>query len=145
MFRNIRKTIVSLLSAFTLAAVPLAVPTIVSAAASTNTIQNCLGTGSNLEVPSGTDCNGANTGQASNDVEGLITTIINIFSWVVGVIAVIMIIVGGFRYISSGGDSNKITAAKNTIIYAIIGLVIVALAQIFVQFVLNKTISATNT
>jgi hypothetical protein len=49
-----------------------------------------------------------------------------------------MIIIGGFRYITAGGDSNNVSAAKNTIIYAIIGLVIVAFAQIIVQFVLNK-------
>jgi hypothetical protein len=52
-----------------------------------------------------------------------------------------MIIYGGFRYITSGGDSNGVTAAKNTILYAIIGLIIVALAQIIVNFVLNKTTS----
>ena len=57
----------------------------------------------------------------------------------VGIIAVIMIIVGGFRYIASGGKQESITAAKNTILYAIIGLVIVALAQIIVKFVLEKS------
>jgi Flp pilus assembly pilin Flp len=65
--------------------------------------------------------------------------IINVFSWIIGAVSVIMIIYGGFRYITSGGDSNGVTAAKNTILYAIIGLVIVALAQIIVNFVLNKT------
>ena len=49
-----------------------------------------------------------------------------------------LIIYGGFKYISSGGDSGKVTEAKNTIIYAVIGLVVVALAQFIVQFVLNK-------
>ena len=49
---------------------------------------------------------------------------------IVGVVAIIMIIVGGFRYITSGGDSSKVGSAKNTIIYAIIGLILVALAQI---------------
>jgi hypothetical protein len=49
-----------------------------------------------------------------------------------------MIIWGGLRYITSGGDSAKITSAKNTIIYALIGLVVVALAQFIVKFVLAK-------
>jgi hypothetical protein len=71
-------------------------------------------------------------------VNTLIADVINIFSLIVGIVAVIMIIVGGFRYITSGGDSNNVTAAKNTILYAIIGLVIVALAQFIVRFVLNK-------
>ena len=53
-----------------------------------------------------------------------------------------MIIYGGMRYITSGGDSGKITSAKNTIIYALIGLVVVALAQFIVKFVLNKVTSS---
>ena len=57
---------------------------------------------------------------------------------VVGVIAVIMIIIGGLRYITSGGDSNNTKGAKDTILYAIIGLVVVAMAQVIVKFVLNK-------
>jgi len=136
MLRNLRKTIVSLLSAATLAIVPLAIPVAVSAAP---TIGDCLVQGSHLETEQ--DCPNNQTGDATGDVNSLITTIINVFSFVVGVVAVIMIIAGGFRYISSGGDSNKITSAKNTIIYAIIGLVIVALAQIIVQFVLGKVTS----
>jgi cytochrome bd-type quinol oxidase subunit 2 len=71
-------------------------------------------------------------------VNDLIAQIINIFSVIVGVVAVIMIIVGGFRYITSGGDSGNVTTAKNTILYAIVGLVIVALAQFIVKFVLSK-------
>jgi cytochrome bd-type quinol oxidase subunit 2 len=71
-------------------------------------------------------------------INDLISDVINIFSLVVGVVAVIMIIIGGFRYITSGGDSNNVTAAKNTILYAIIGLVIVALAQFIVRFVLAR-------
>jgi hypothetical protein len=70
-------------------------------------------------------------------VEGVIRTGINIFSWIVGIIAVVMVIVGGFQYVTSGGDSGKVTSAKNTIMYALIGLVIVAMAQVIVQFVLT--------
>jgi len=54
------------------------------------------------------------------------------------VVAVIMIIIGGFRYITSGGNDTSITSAKNTILYAVIGLVIVALAQVLVHFVLRN-------
>ena len=57
------------------------------------------------------------------------------------VTAVMMIIVGGFRYITSGGASDSVSSAKNTIIYAIVGLVVVALAQFIVQFVLNRVTS----
>lgn len=83
------------------------------------------------------------TGPASTtDVDGVIKTIINILSLIVGIIAVIMIIIGGLKYITSSGDSNNITSAKNTILYAIIGLIIVALAQVIVLFVLDKTVGA---
>jgi hypothetical protein len=81
----------------------------------------------------GGDCKG-NTG--ANKINSTLANVINIISSIVGVVAVIMIIVGGFRYITSGGDSNKIAAAKSTIIYAIIGLIVVALAQIIVHFVI---------
>ena len=70
---------------------------------------------------------------------GLAKKIINIFSIVVGSVSVIMIIIGGFRYVISGGDSNGVSGAKNTIMYAIIGLVIVLFAQIIVKFVLTNT------
>ena len=70
---------------------------------------------------------------------GLSKKIINIFSVVVGSVSVIMIIIGGFRYIISGGDSTGVSGAKNTILYAIVGLVIVLFAQVIVRFVLTNT------
>lgn len=78
------------------------------------------------------------TGGEGPSVESVIATVINILSIVVGVIAVIMIIIGGLRYITSGGDSNNTKGAKDTILYAIIGLVVVAMAQVIVRFVLNE-------
>lgn len=101
---------------------------------------NLCGGAQGLDITGGDDC-GATQG-ASDDVNTLITNIVNIFSIVVGIIAVIMIIVGGFKYITSSGDSGNVTSAKNTIMYAIIGLVIVALAQIIVRFVLNASVNA---
>lgn len=82
-------------------------------------------------------------GGAKSSPEAIMKTVINLFSWIVGAIAVVMMIFGGFKYITSGGDSGKITTAKNTIIFAIIGLVIVAASQLIVNFVLNKTIQTT--
>ncbi len=78
---------------------------------------------------------------ANDRVNNIIKTIINIFSLVVGVVSVIMIIIGGFKYITSGGESSNVTSAKNTILYAIIGLVVVALAQILVRFVFSRATS----
>lgn len=96
-------------------------------------IQEGLQAGSCLS----TDPN-CNVGDAEESVNNIIATVINIFSLVVGVISVIMIIIGGLKYITSGGDSGNVSGAKNTILYAIVGLVVVALAQIIVQFVLNR-------
>jgi len=72
------------------------------------------------------------------DINHVITATINLFSVIVGVVAVIMIMVSGFRYVTSGGDSSKTAAAKNTLIYALVGLVIVAFAQVIVRFVLER-------
>jgi len=96
--------------------------------------------GSNISGLDPSNCNEDVSG-SGNDIEGLIRTIINVFSVIVGSISVIMIIVGGFRYITSAGDSNNVSGAKNTILYAIVGLIIVAFAQIIVQFVLQRTVT----
>ena len=74
----------------------------------------------------------------SLDINKVIRSAINIFSFVIGVTAVVMVMLGGFRYITSGGDSGKITSAKNTITYAVIGLVIVGFSQTIVVFVIQR-------
>jgi len=81
---------------------------------------------------------GCNKAQSEASINNTLDNVINIFSVIVGIVAVVMIIVGGFKYITSSGDSSKVSSAKNTILYAIIGLVVVALAQIIVRFVLSN-------
>ena len=71
---------------------------------------------------------------------GVFTRITNTVLYIVGIISVIMLIYGGLRYILSGGDSKKVTDAKNTILYAIIGLIISILAYAIVNFVINSTL-----
>ncbi len=78
------------------------------------------------------------TGANQNSVEDTIQAVINILSLVIGFVSIIMIMIGGFRYITSAGDSNSTTAAKNTILYAVIGLVVVAMAQVIARFVINR-------
>lgn len=68
----------------------------------------------------------------------LIKKIVDFFSLIVGAVSIIMIIYGGFKYITSGGNDSNVGSAKNTILYALIGLIIVALAQVIVRFVLSK-------
>lgn len=74
----------------------------------------------------------------SSRVGDVIEVAINIFSIVVGIAAVIMIIIGGMKYVTSSGDSTSVNGAKNTILYAIVGLIVVGLAQVLVKFVLNQ-------
>lgn len=111
-----------------------------AAYAATSDLQKSLCSGTNLDL-SGSKTNCGTGAGATTNLNTLLKQIVNIFSAVVGVAAVVMIIVGGLRYITSGGDSSKVGSAKNTLIYAIIGLVIVALAQIIVQFVFAKATS----
>lgn len=135
MIQRIRNVIVAV-AALMAFSVPMLMP--VAASAASVSINKNLCSGSNIDVTGGstTDCNATGSG---GKVNTLLRNIVNIFSAIVGVIAVIMIIVGGLQYITSGGDSNKVSTAKNTIIYAIVGLVIVALAQLIVHFVLSQS------
>ena len=64
--------------------------------------------------------------------------IVNILLYLIGAIAVIVIIIGGLRYVTSGGDSSQMTAAKNTILYAVIGVIVAILAYAIVNFVLQN-------
>lgn len=134
MFKRFRKNIVAAVAVLGLSLAPVVALT-ASVSAQGNTIQENLKCGTTLSTSSSSGCN---VDGGTEKVNSLITQIVNIFSLVVGIISVIMIIYGGFRYVTSGGDSSNVSNAKNTIIYAIIGLVVVALAQFIVQFVLDK-------
>jgi hypothetical protein len=79
---------------------------------------------------------GATGSECDTDgVANFVSAVVKVLSIVVGIAAVIMLIVAGFKYITSGGDSNKVSSAKNTLIYALIGLAIAALAQVLVNYV----------
>ena len=70
-------------------------------------------------------------------VNSFVKDITKILLWAIGVVAVIMLLYGGFKYVTSNGDSNNIHAAKNTILYAIIGLMVAILGQVIVTFVVG--------
>ncbi len=97
--------------------------------------KECTNEGECLERNNAGDCTKT---KSESGLNGLITTAVNILSLIVGIVAVIMIIIGGFRFITSGGDSGKVGSAKSAVVYAIVGLIVVALAQIIVRFVLGK-------
>lgn len=67
----------------------------------------------------------------------IFTTVVNVLLFIIGALSVIMLIWGGIRYTTSGGNSSSVTAAKNTIMYAIIGLVVAFLAFAIVNWVLG--------
>lgn len=129
-----------MVAAATLAlATPALVPAVASAQSSD--ISNGLCAGTNLNTNQTNGCT-VDQGAANQKINNILKTVINLFSLVVGVVSVIMIIIGGLKYITSGGEASNISGAKNTIIYAIVGLVIVALAQFIVHFVLGKVTAA---
>ena len=115
---------------------PVLSPALAGAVAVPNNIatQACIGTTLNVS-DTGATCTGDST---NNTLQSITTTVVNLLSLVVGLISVIFLIFGAFKYITSGGDSGKVTSAKNTILYALIGLVIVSIAQVVVRVVLGK-------
>ncbi len=103
---------------------------LVSAQSSQEAVCDSLGA-----VSGGEGCTASGT---DPDVESAIVTALDILSMVAGVIAVIIIIIAGIKYITSQGESSATAAAKNTILYAAIGIAIVVLAQTIVFFVFDR-------
>lgn len=67
-----------------------------------------------------------------------IETVVNTILLILGSVAVIMLVVGGFRFVISGGDQAAVNRARDTIIYAIIGLIVAMVAYSIVGFVLDS-------
>jgi hypothetical protein len=80
----------------------------------------------------GADC--SDTG-----VTSAIQAAVSILSFIAGVAAVVMVILSGFKYITSGGDANKVSSAKSTLVYALVGVAIAALAQALIHFVIQTS------
>ncbi|MBC7459224.1 hypothetical protein H7200_00745 [Candidatus Saccharibacteria bacterium] len=92
-----------------------------------------------LTAASGVNCaQGDGTPSVLFGDGSIFTTIVNVLLFIIGAISVIMLIIGGIRYTISAGDSGNVTAAKNTILYAIVGLVVAFLAFAIVNFVLGS-------
>ncbi len=143
MIKKIKNYLISLLVVFSVS-LPVTAPLTVFAATSTpcpggasvqnNSIASNINSGINAATgqTAGTGCN------LNQGIGKIASTVINLFSLVVGVVSVVFIIYAGFRYVTSGGSSENVSGAKNTLIYAIVGLVIVAIAQLIVHYVLNS-------
>lgn len=81
---------------------------------------------------------GDQDGNRAGAFTNLLESIINLLLFIIGAIAVIMIIIGGIKYTTSNGDQAQVTSAKNTILYAIVGLVVAIMAYAIVNFVVDK-------
>ncbi len=93
-------------------------------------------TNTDLGIGTGSQCaKGADQGSS---LPAVFKTVANIMLFIVGAVAVIMLIIGGIRYVISNGDSTAISGAKNTILYAIIGIVVAFLAFAAVNFVTGQ-------
>ena len=91
----------------------------------------------NSEITSGMNATSAGT-STPTDANVVIKNVTNIMFFIIGAVSVIMLIYGGIRYTTSGGNVNSVTAAKNTVIYSIVGLVISILAYAIVNFVVTN-------
>lgn len=85
----------------------------------------------------------ADSSTSQDTLKAKIKNALNTAYFWTGIIAVIVIIIGGFRYSTSMGDPGKLKSAKDTILYAVIGLVIVLLAFAITNFILNA-VAGTN-
>jgi hypothetical protein len=106
-------------------------PLAVQAADPATSAALCKGSGGTW---SGTSC----TKAGEKSLPSVFGSITNVLLFIIGAISVIVIIIGGIRYVTSGGDQANIKAAKDTILYAVIGLVVAFLAYAIVNFVTTQ-------
>ncbi|QQG50858.1 MAG: hypothetical protein HZB75_05065 [Candidatus Saccharibacteria bacterium] len=89
------------------------------------------------DITTGINDVGGNEGGNATSLGSRIQTVVNILLYILGAIAVVMIVIGGVRYTTSNGDSSAIKGAKDTILYAVIGLIVAIMAYAIVNFVVG--------
>jgi len=99
---------------------------------SLSTSNICCGTG---------QASSCGNGQAS--VNKIVASVTKLISYIVGAVAVLVIIFAGFRFITSGGSNENTNSARNMILYAIIGLAVAVLAQLIVHYAINTSYNST--
>jgi hypothetical protein len=88
--------------------------------------------------------NGANSAKGAGQQDnldgdtGVFKTVTNVMLYIIGAVSVIMLIIGGIRYVVSGGESGAVTNAKNTILYAVVGIIVAIVAYALVNFVITS-------
>lgn len=123
-----KKNILIAASIVALGAVMIALTGVPVGAASCGSAKQCIDQGLTASGASGT----------SGDLSTILTTVTNILLFLMGAVSVIMIIIGGFRYVTSQGDQTQMQSAKNTILYAVIGVVVSIAAYAIVSFVVAQ-------
>lgn len=130
-----KKALVGTLAAFVFAFVAVLSPINVTSVSAQSTTPTC---DENAGASGGIGCaRGEGTPDQLFGEGSIFTTIVNVLLFIIGAISVIMLVWGGIRYTTSGGNSSSVTAAKNTIMYAIIGLIVAFLAFAIVNWVLG--------
>ena len=133
---SVKKRVLAALAVpvFALSFVGVVAPASIASAANNTTTK-----GTDLSVQSGVDSSKGND-QAPDlfGAGGMFTVITNVLLFIIGAISVIMLVIGGILYTTSAGDSAAVTSAKNTILYAIVGIVVALLAFAIVNFVLGS-------
>lgn len=85
--------------------------------------------------------NQADTGSKQTDVGDIVQSVVNVLLFIIGAISVVMIVIGGIKYTVSNGDASQVKSAKDTIFYAIIGLVVAILAYAIVKWVISAFVA----
>jgi hypothetical protein len=102
-------------------------------------VADCPTDVTNSTITQGAQCSKANSNADSLfGTGGVFSKIANVLIFLVGAVAVIMLIWGGLQYVISAGDSKRVESAKNTILYSIIGIVVAILAFAIVSFVTQQ-------
>lgn len=123
-----KTTLLAIAMALGLVAAPLAMTAVADCTADSSAA-DCLSTGAG----------NANTPNAKTDsLPSLLKTIVNLLLYLLGAIAVIVIVIGGIRYTTSNGEAANTKAAKDMILYAVVGLVVAIMAYAIVNFVISS-------
>lgn len=127
-----KKVLISILVTFGLLVPLIALPATASAV---NVFQAC----SEVGGASGTQaCKAAGEGTTSDPIVEILKVVLEILSIVVGIASVVGVIIGGIKFITSNGDPGSVKSARDTVLYSLVGAVVVIFAQAIVAFVLDK-------
>ena len=134
MNKSIKKLLITV-SAVGALLFPVLTPAFAGAAGPVANVASGICGGANLSITPETCAPSSST---DNTLTNTIRLIVELLTLFVGFLSVVFLIFGAFKYISSGGDPGKVSSAKSTILYALIGLAIAVVAQVIVQLVIGK-------